>query len=139
MIVLDTNVLLALMRTEAEARVVNWLDSQPSALIWTTSVTLFELIAGIEVLPRGRRRSQLKDGLARVVENVIEHRVLPFDTVAAEEAAVLMASRRRAGRMIELRDTMIAGIAIARRATLATRNIRHFDDLPVSLIDPWAP
>jgi len=49
-----------------------------------------------------------------------------------------MAGRRQAGRPVELRDTMIAGIAIARHATLATRNMRHFADLPIAVVDPWA-
>jgi len=48
-----------------------------------------------------------------------------------------MAARRRAGRGGELRDAMIAGIAIARHATLATRNTRHFADLPMAVVDPW--
>lgn len=72
MIVLDTNVLSALMRPEAETLVVDWLDNQPSSSIWTTSVTLFELASGIEMLPPGRRRRLLKDGLDRAFENVIE-------------------------------------------------------------------
>jgi len=33
---------------------------------------------------------------------------------------------------------MIAGIALARRAAIATRNVRHFADLGVSVIDPWS-
>lgn len=68
----------------------------------------------------------------------IEGRIAPFDEVAAEKTAALMAHRRRAGRSGELRDAMIAGIAIAHRATLATRNIRHFADLPTPVVDPWA-
>jgi predicted nucleic acid-binding protein len=67
----------------------------------------------------------------------IEERIVPFDTRAAQATAILMADRRKAGRSGELRETMIAGIAIARRATLATRNTRHFDDLPVPVISPW--
>ena len=59
--------------------------------------------------------------------------IIPFDTEAANAAAVLMAERQRA----DLRDTMIAGIVIASHATLATRNTRHFADLPVPVVDPW--
>ena len=33
---------------------------------------------------------------------------------------------------------MIAGIALAQRATLATRNVRHFADLSVPVVDPWS-
>ena len=56
---------------------------------------------------------------------------------AAGAAAVLMAERKRTGRTGDLCDTMIAGIVIASRATLATNSIRHFADLSVPLVDPW--
>ena len=56
-------------------------------------------------------------------------RSLPDATVAA---------RQKSGRSVDMRDTQIAGIALARRATLATRNVRHFADLKISIIDPWA-
>ena len=98
---------------------------------------MFEVRFGLESLPVGRRRTRLEQGFEAVLREDLDGRIVPFDTSAAEEAAALMASRRRAGRQGELRDTMIAGIAIARRATLATRNIRHFNDLPVLVIDPW--
>jgi hypothetical protein len=60
-----------------------------------------------------------------------------FDTVAARAAAQLSAIRRGQGRPQDVRDTMIAGIAISHRATLATRNVRHFADLPVTVVNPW--
>ncbi len=59
------------------------------------------------------------------------------DSAAAAEAASLTAERHKAGRPVEMRDTQIAGIALARRATLATRNVRHFSDLKVPVVDPW--
>ncbi len=65
------------------------------------------------------------------------HRIAAFDTDAATEAAELMAARRRQGRPGDLRDTMIAGIVLARHAKLATRNTTHFEDLSVSVINPW--
>jgi len=57
--------------------------------------------------------------------------------MAAASAAQLAADRQRAGRIADLRDTLIAGIALARRATIATRNTRHFEGLDVSVVDPW--
>ncbi len=69
---------------------------------------------------------------------VIQGRLMAFDVHAAQSAAVLTADRQRSGRPGELRDTIIAGIAIAAGAALATRNTRHFADLPVPVIDPWA-
>lgn len=74
----------------------------------------------------------------RVIEKSNEERILPFDLPAAAKSARLAGIRRRMGRPNELRDTMIAGIAIAHRATLATRNIRDFENMPVPVINPWA-
>ena len=65
--------------------------------------------------------------------------MLDFDSAAAGEAALLAAERQKAGRAVDMRDTQIAGIALARRATIATRNMRHFSDLRVAVVDPWAP
>jgi predicted nucleic acid-binding protein len=73
----------------------------------------------------------------RVLTEKIERRVAPFDTLAAQHAAELMAVRQKNGRPGELRDSMIAGIVLASRATLATRNARHFDDLSISVVNPW--
>jgi toxin FitB len=138
MIILDTNVISALMSIRPDDIVVRWMDKQPDSSIWTSSVTVFEIASGIELLPRGRKRDRLRSEFDRFIEEDIERRVLPFDELAAETAASLVGARRRGGRLGELRDTMIAGIAIARRATLATRNIRHFDDLPVPVVNPWS-
>ncbi|MEP7083118.1 MAG: PIN domain-containing protein [Betaproteobacteria bacterium] len=76
--------------------------------------------------------------VGRLLEDDLEGRVLDFDSAAALEAAALAAERQKAGRPVDIRDTQIAGIALARRATLATRNVRHFQDLKVPVIDPWA-
>jgi predicted nucleic acid-binding protein len=138
MIILDTNVLSALMRTLPEAPVVAWLDRQPADSVWITSITLFETRLGLALLPTGRRRQTLEAAFARLLKEDLENRVLDFDSAAAAEAALLAAERQKAGRPVDMRDTQIAGIALARRATLATRNVRHFDDMKIPIVDPWA-
>ena len=137
MIVLDTNVLSALMRTNPEAVVVEWLDRQPADSVWLTSVTVFEARFGLALLPKGRRRRALEGAFDRVLTEDLSSRVLAFDEIAAVMAAQLAADRQRAGRVVDLRDTLIAGIAQARRATIATRNTRHFEGLDVPVVDPW--
>ena len=138
MIILDTNVLSALMRTAPEPLVIAWLDTQPTESVWITSITLFESPSGLALLPKGGRQRTLAAAFARLLEVDLEGRVLDFDSAAALEAAALAAERQKAGRPVDIRDTQIAGIALARRATLATRNVRHFHDLKVPAIDPWA-
>ena len=137
MIVLDTNVLSALMRTNPDAVVVEWLDRQPADSVWLTSITVFEARFGLALLPKGRRRSGLERAFDRVLTEDLSSRVLTLDEMAAVTAAQLAADRQRAGRIVDLRDTLIAGIAQARRATIATRNTRHFEGLDVPVVDPW--
>lgn len=137
MIILDTNVLSALMRKEPDAAVVAWLDDQPAESVWITSITLFETRFGLDLLPKGKRRQALEAAFALLLEEDLQNRVLDFDSAAATEAAHLAALRQRAGRPVDMRDTQIAGIALARRAQLATANVRHFADLDIPVIDPW--
>jgi toxin FitB len=137
MIILDTNVLSALMHQTADKRVVAWLDKQPRTSIWTTSITVLEIQFGLQILPTGKRRSGLIKAFETLLVDELGRRIAPFDTVAAQHAGDLMASRRKKGRPMELRDTMIAGIVLASHATLATRNTPHFEDLSVPIINPW--
>jgi predicted nucleic acid-binding protein len=136
MVILDTNVLSALMQVEPDEVVVRWMDRQQDQSTWVTSITLFELQVGIAVMPLGRRRERLQSAFERVL-NILENRVLDFDALAAQAAASLTAQRRRIGRNVEIRDTQIAGIVIARNASLVTRNVRDFSDLDVPVINPW--
>lgn len=134
MIILDTNVLSELMRRSPERRVVAWLDRQPRLSVWTTSVTIFELRLCFRALPAGKRRSLLLETFEALLKR-IEHRIVSFDNEAAEWAADLMGARRAKGHPMEVRDTMIAGIALAQRATVATRNTPYFEGVPV--VNPW--
>ena len=98
MIILDTNVLSALMRTVPDAHVVAWLDRQPAESVWITSITLFEAYLGLALLPSGRRRRTLETAFARLLQEDLENRVLDFDSAAATEAASLAAARQKNGR-----------------------------------------
>jgi hypothetical protein len=137
MIILDTNVVSALMRNAPDVEVTQWLDQQPENSIWTTSVTVFEIQSGLQIMPAGKKRSALSDEFERLIEE-IEHRVLPFDEEGARLAANLTADRQSSGRTGELRDIMIAGIVLARHGSLATRNVSHFADIRATVINPWA-
>jgi predicted nucleic acid-binding protein len=137
MIILDTNVLSALMRNEPDEAVIRWLDRQPAESVWITSITVFETRFGLARLPKGKKQRALEAAFNTVVGDDLENRILDFDPNAAVEAAILAASREKAGRPVDLRDTQIAGIALARHATLATRNIKHFHGLKIPVVDPW--
>jgi predicted nucleic acid-binding protein len=137
MIVLDTNVLSALMRVEPDRAVVRWLNGLAAESIWTTSITLFEVQFGLDVLPDGERKTALQNAFHQAVYEDMQGRILDFDAPAAAAAGTIAARQRALGRPVDMRDAQIAGIIAARRATLATRNVCHFADTGLALVDPW--
>lgn len=137
MIILDTNVLSALMQLQPDPQVVAWLDRQAAESIWLSTITVFEARYGLALLADGQRKTLLQERLDGLLQDDLQNRVLPFDASAAAQAATLAAERKQRGRPVDMRDTFIAGIALARRASIATRNTRHFDDLTVPVVNPW--
>lgn len=137
MVILDTNVLSALMQAEPDQTVASWLDTIPTESVWITSITLFEARFGLALLPSGKRRTTLERLFQDVFEKDLKRRILFFDSLSAEHAAEIAAIRQNNGRTIDMRDTFIAGIALSKNATLATRNTRHFNDLNLKIINPW--
>lgn len=136
MIILDTNVVSAMMREPPDARLADWLDRQPETSIWTTSITVFEVRFGLEIMPLGKRRSSLQQTFELILQQM-DNRVAVFDFAAAQHAADLAAVRRKQGRPGEFRDTMIAGIVLAHNASVATGNTAHFQDIKATVINPW--
>ena len=136
MIILDSNVISELTRPRPDLKVLEWLDRQPRSSIWTTSITVFEVRFGLQLMAKGKRRMLLTNTFEAVLDSM-EHRIVAFDAAAASETAALMAARQQKGRPGDLRDSMIAGIVLAHHATLATRNTSHFEDLSVALVNPW--
>ena len=137
MIVLDSNVISEFMRDAPDPKVVLWLDSQPRSSIWTTSINVFEIRSGVLAMPTERRQRSFLLAFEHLLNEKIQGRIAAFDLAAAEQAAELEAAGQKKGRPREPRDTMIAGIVLASHATLATRNVRHFEDIAKSVVNPW--
>lgn len=137
MIIVDTNVASELMADQPSEEVIAWLDRIDPRELWTTAITVFEMKGGIDAKPKGRRRTALLAAFERLLIHDFQNRVLSFDVSAALHAAQIDVDRQRRGRPAGLADTQIAGIAVSHGATIATRNVRHFDDLAVPLINPW--
>ncbi len=136
MIILDTNILSAVMQEKGDRTIVAWLDRQAWESIWTTAITVFEIRLGLSTLTKGKRRVKLEEAFQQTLKNILEGRILPFDEGAALAAGELAAERRRHGIAVDMRDTQIAGIAIAKRSAIATRNTKDFKDLAVAVINP---
>lgn len=136
MIILDSNIISAFMK-EPDAHLKHWLNLQPLESMWTTSICVYEINYGLKTLPKGKRRSGLEEQFRKVLELDLNNRVLDFDSNSAQQAATIASNLRQLGRSGDIRDTMIAGIVAARRAVLATLNVRHFDHTGISIVNPW--
>jgi predicted nucleic acid-binding protein len=137
MIVLDTTAVSALMQPGLNPAAVTWFDRQQMTQMHMTTITVMEIRAGIERLSRSARRRRLETAFDSMVHDTLRGRILSFDFDAAMAAGTLAAGRLRAGRPIDAHDTQIAGIAVSRSASIATRNVRHFEGLPIEVINPW--
>lgn len=138
MIIVDSNVASEMMADDPSPQVVAWLDQLEPEELWLNAITVFEIKGGIEDMPAGRRKQALLAAFDHLVMVEFGNRVLSFDLQAAIHAARIEADRNRHGRPAGFADTQIAGIAVSRGAAIATRNVRHFQDLPVNVIDPWS-
>src|SRR5882672_5845659 len=137
MIVLDTNVLSEALRPIPEPSVLEWLANQPRASLFTTAVTRGEILYGIRLLSDGKRRRGLWDAANMIFDEDFAGHVLSFDSEAADMYAEISASRRTAGKPISQFDAMIVAMARSRGASLATRNVKDFDDCGTGVVNPW--
>lgn len=138
MIILDTNVVSELMKPTPDAGVRKWLRGLGEDALATTSICLSEIVYGLSRLPHGQRRASLFDKLEAFVGPQSGLPILVFDDVAARECGRLRAIRDEIGKSAAPSDMMIAGIASAMGASIATRNVRDFEGLGLNLINPWS-
>lgn len=139
MIVLDTNVISELMKPPAirEDRVVRWVAERDARQFWVASITFAEILSGIEVLPKGRKRTDLMEQAISVVERDLDGRVLPFDAPAARIFGRLSGERRLAGVRSSKPDLLIAATALSHGFAVATRDVRGFEFADLVVFDPW--
>lgn len=137
MFVLDSNVVSELMRASPNGNVVRWIARCPSSALFTTTITVAEILYGVALLPRGRRRSAIAKAAREMFADDLRGRVLPFDIPAAEQFAAIASARRAGGQPIAHADAQIAAITASRGATLATRNTEDFEGTGISFDNPW--
>ncbi len=106
------------MREEPNPNVIAWLDSQPAASIWTTSITVFGIYFGIELPAAGKRRRLLTSFFEQALWEDFNNRILTFDIVAAKEAAAISSLLKKSGRSTDMRDVEIAAIVKVCKGTL---------------------
>ena len=137
MIILDTSVVSELMRREPAESVARWLAGRPATSLCTTTITQAEILLGVHLLPRGKRRDEIEQEAQEVFEKDFAGRLLPFDGEGARAYARITSARRRSGRPISQADAQIAAIARSTGYDLATRNVSDFEGCGIELHDPW--
>ena len=135
--VLDTNVLSETMKPSPSPAVASWLRKQPLRSLFTAAICQAEILAGIAVLPAGRRRAELEAMATGMFSEDFHERVLPFDDRAAAAYAQLFAARRRTGRPIATEDLIVAATAHVHGAAVITRDAGGFEGCGLAVIDPW--
>jgi predicted nucleic acid-binding protein len=132
MYLLDTDVVSALRRPERNAVVSAWVRNQTSDRLYTSVITVGEILYGIA--RQRRRQPEFAAQLERWLESVtalFKDRVLVFDDAAARRWGVLHAELG-----FTSSDLQIAAIAWSRGLTVVTRNVRHFEPTGVSTLNP---
>ena len=130
----DANVLSEATKPAPSGKIIDWLTANERNLV-VDSIILGELGIGILALPRGRKRIQLEQWFAAVVQTID---CLPWDAAISRRWAILVVELRRKGETLALLDGMIAATALQHDLTIATRNTRDFKKTGVKLLDPFA-
>jgi toxin FitB len=136
---LDTNVISEWVRPQPDRNVIAWTAELDEDRAFISVISFAEIRRGIEMLPNGRRRERLAAWLAEDLPARFEQRVLDIDLRVAETWGTLMARGQKIGLTIGSMDAFIAATARAHGLSLATRNIKDFQRLGLSLLDPWQP
>jgi toxin FitB len=136
-ILLDTNVVSEALHPRPNLSVMAWINTQPYESLYICTPVLAELRFGLELLEEGRRKDYLRRAIDKIESEAFFGRIWPFDVAAAREYSNLAAERQKKGRRIDLMDGLVAAIARAQGAILATRNAAHFADLGIKLINPF--
>jgi hypothetical protein len=137
MILLDTNVVSEPIRRHPDSRVLDWLDAQVIETLYFSTISLAELLLGVENLPIGRRRTALAAALEQQIVDLFGDRIIPFDIPAAEAYAKVVARARSQGQAISIADGQIAGVAAANKFRVASRDDQPFRAAGLVVVNPW--
>lgn len=138
MIVLDTNVVSEPLKLAPDVGVMRWLSVQAPETLFITTITVAEILTGVEKMPKGRKRDALRVAINEQVMPLFSGRVLNFDVSGAAAFSKVIVAANAVGNDIDFADAAIAATAIANRFLLATRNVRDFRGIDVKIFDPWA-
>ncbi len=134
---LDTNIPSELIRPSLDPRVEDWVYGQDAASLYLSAVTIGEVRKGLSILPDSKRRIRLEDWFENNLVPLFAGRILAVTQNVAERWGVLDGRRQLSGRPLNTADGLIAATALEHGLTLVTRNVKDYDDLGVTILNPW--
>ena len=136
MIIADTNIVSEFMRHTPDETVLTWAESIDPAELAICVVTVQEIERGLSRMPAGKR-TNLEQSWQQLIE-AFRDTVAVYDVPAARATAQILVDAEAGGHPMSLADAQIAGICVANRATLATRNVRDFDPVGnLQVVNPF--
>ncbi|MCB0277511.1 MAG: type II toxin-antitoxin system VapC family toxin [Calditrichaeota bacterium] len=126
------------MSSNPHLEVVRWLSQRSTEQFATTTISVAEVLRGLNLLPDGQKKKRLEDKFALFIDEIFPGRIFPFDLQAAAYFGRLTGIREKAGLPVDVADMMIGAITLTREASLATRNTRDFSNCGISLHNPWS-
>jgi toxin FitB len=135
---LDTNVPSETVRPAPDSRVIAWIEAQPLESLFISVVSFGEWHKGITLLPSTKRKAELQAWLDTSVLNLFSGRILPMSQVIAQRWGFLEVQRQLAGRTLHVPDAQIAATALEHGLTLVTRNVKDFEGMGLTILNPWS-
>ena len=137
MFLLDTNVISELRKASsgrADRGVVRWASQVPTALLFISAISVYELEYGVLLLERSdpRQGAPLRAWLDGAVLPAFDGRVLEADAAVATRAAGYCVPDPA-----PFRDSLIGATAAIHGLTVVTRNTRDFTRFDVAVLDPF--
>ena len=137
MIILDTNVVSALMQPRRNSRLDAWVRANESEGLFICVTTVYEIEFGLARLRKPEPKRMLHDAWNGVLRQFPQERILVVDRIAAKYGAEIKAGVTGTRDHADNCDCLLAGVAITCQATLATRNLKHFPRDRLKIVDPW--
>jgi len=135
---LDTNIPSELIHSRPDPRVNAWVSAQDEMELYLSAITVGELRKGLTTMAPGKRRTDLEEWMANDLIPLFADRVLPVTRAIADHWGTLSGRRQLVGRPLGMADGLIAATALEHGLTIVTRNVRDYDNLGVTIFNPWS-
>lgn len=133
----DTNVISELIKQVPNKAVCQWIDQRKPAELYLASMTIGELMRSASKIGNTRRGKTLLKWVEIDLTTQFSQRILPFDGTAAAEWGRVMGESDRLGKSLPFADAQIAAIARVHQLTIVTRNVKDFERMFESVLNPF--